>query len=121
MDPAVLAFAETLARVGVIGLLSIEIALLIFGILRVGRLVDGETKKVDDAHAKEIAGWEQRTKERDEEWKAREARLIAERDAREAQLAAERDQWRDRSNHTDDRLDRVTRAFERIAKTAAPE
>lgn len=92
MDPGLVAIAESISKLGPVAILVLGGLLMVVGILRPGKLVDAE---------------------RD--------RIIAERDRREAELAKERDEWRDRSLATDERLDRVAGAFERISKTAAPE
>lgn len=49
------------------------------------------------------------------------ARVAADRDRREAIVVGERDEWRDRSLASEARLDRVSRAFERLAGGPAPE
>lgn len=101
--PEFIGLADSIAKLGAVGLLALEVVLLLVGVLRVGKLVDDERTR--------IVG------ERDK----RETTLVAERDRREGLLTAERDAWRDRSLATDARLDRVAAAFERLAKLPAPE
>lgn len=98
--------AELLPILGAIvqyGALAVVLVLLIAGVLRVGKLVDAER----EAERKRIA--EERAAER-AEWLRREGLLTS-----------ERDEWRDRSIATDERLDRVATAFERLAKSPAPD
>lgn len=97
------ALLPLLGAIAQYGLAIVVAALLILGVLRVGKYVDEERARI-------IA-------ERD----AREARIIEERDRREKQLIAERDEWRDRALAWDARLDRVAGAFERLAKAPAPD
>ena len=109
--------AEVLPILGAVvqyGALAVVLGLLVVGILRVGKLVDAER--------------EAERKRRDDELAAERKRVAEERAAeraewarREAILTGERDQWRDRSTATDERLDRVIGAFERLAKAPAPE
>jgi hypothetical protein len=96
MDPGTLAalagVADSLAKLGSLGLALVFGILFLRGTIRSGALVDADRDRDDAVDAK-----------------------------REALLTAERDAWRDRALAVEDRLDRLVNAFERIAKTAAPE
>lgn len=95
--------AGAIAQLGVAGVVILGFLLMVQGVLRPGKLVDAERDRI--------------LVERDK----REAEITSQRDRREAQLIVERDAWRDRSFATDERLDRVAAAFERLAKAPAPE
>ncbi len=103
MPPDLVSTAGAILQLGVAGVVVVGFLLLVYGILRVGKLVDAERDRL--------------ILERDR----RESILVSERDRREAILTSERDAWRDRSLATDDRLDRVVAAFERIARAPAPQ
>lgn len=96
------------------GAIVVTLALLILGVLRVGKFVDEERTRI-------LAERDQREGAIIAERDRREAAIVAERDRREAILVAERDDWRDRALAYDARLDRVAASFERLAKAPAPE
>lgn len=121
MDAATLAIVEQIARLGLIGTYALFIVLLIAGILRIGKQVDGDKTLVETERARERAEWAEEKKRLIAEGTAREEAIRTEYARRETQLVGERDQWRDRSIATDERLDRVAGAFERIARTPAPQ
>lgn len=99
MPPDIVATAGALAQLGVAGVVIVGFILVIQGVLRVGKLVDAERERVERERAEER-----------KEWLRREALVVAERDA-----------WRDRAVADGDRLDRVSKAFERLANAPAPE
>lgn len=103
MDQQLVSLASAIAQLGVAGVVILGFLLMVQGVLRPGKLVDNERDRI--------------LSERDK----REAEITGQRDRREAQLILERDAWRDRSIATDERLDRVAAAFERLAKGPAPE
>jgi hypothetical protein len=103
VDASLVALASAIAQLGVAGVVIVGFLLMVQGVLRPGKLVDSERDRI--------------LLERDK----RETEISAQRDRREAQLIAERDAWRDRSLATDERLDRVAAAFERLAKAPAPQ
>ena len=103
MDQSLVSLAGAIAQLGVAGVVVVGFLLMVQGVLRPGKLVDSERDRI--------------LAERDK----RQSEITAERDRREAQLILERDAWRDRSIATDERLDRVAAAFERLAKAPAPQ
>jgi len=93
------ALAQAIASLAPSALLALGFLLVVLGVLRPGRQVDAERARIEAERAVERA-----------EYLRREGLLIA-----------ERDDWKRRSIEDSDRLDRVSRAFERLAKAPAPE
>lgn len=105
--------ADSIAKLGAIGLLALEVVLLVVGILRVGKLVDSERERATAAADKRVADI---IIDRDK----REATIVAQYEKRIGEVIDERDTWQNRSTSTDERLERLSAAFERITRQAAP-